>query len=80
MATATTQQDSSKHSYKTFADLGEAWLAWQIALLKGNRLPLSGDVTQWIKTWGEIVGQVGLVNFNIAGSRSEEHTSELQSH
>lgn len=68
MATATTQQDSSKHSHKTFADLGDAWLAWQIALLKGNRLPLSGDVTQWIKTWGEIVGQVGLVNYNIAGS------------
>lgn len=68
MATASTQQDSSQHSHKTFADLGEAWLAWQIALLKGNRLPLSGDVTQWIKTWGEIVGQVGLVNFNIAGS------------
>jgi hypothetical protein len=50
------------------ADLGDAWLAWQIALLKGNRWPLSGDVTQWIKTWGEIVGQVGLVNYNIAGS------------
>ncbi|MCO5977698.1 hypothetical protein [Ideonella oryzae] len=68
MATATTQQDSSQSGHKTFADLGDAWLAWQIALLQGNRLPLSGDVTQWIKTWGEIVGQVGLVNFNIAGS------------
>lgn len=68
MATAHTQQDSSQHSHKTLADLGDAWLAWQIALLKGNRLPLSGDVTQWIKTWGEIVGQVGLVNYNIAGS------------
>jgi hypothetical protein len=68
MATATTQQDSSKHSHKTLADLGDAWLAWQIALLQGNRWPLSGDVTQWIKTWGEIVGQVGLVNYNIAGS------------
>lgn len=68
MATASTQQDPSKHSHKTFADLGDAWLAWQIALLQGNRLPLSGDVTQWIKTWGEIVGQVGLVNDNITGS------------
>lgn len=69
MATATTQQDSSQHSPKTLADLGDAWLAWQIALLKGNRLPLSGDVTQWIKTWGEIVGQVGLVNYNIVGTK-----------
>lgn len=68
MATATTQQDFSKHSHKTFADLGDAWLAWQIALLQGNRWPLSGDVTQWIRTWGEIVGQVGLVNYNITGS------------
>ena len=68
MATASTQQDSFKHSHKTLADLGDAWLAWQIALLKGNRWPLSGDVTQWIRTWGEIVGQVGLVNYNITGS------------
>ncbi|WP_022980915.1 hypothetical protein [Ideonella sp. B508-1] len=68
MATTNTQQDSSQHSPKTLADLGQAWLAWQIALLKGNRWPLSGDVTQWIKTWGEIVGQVGLVNYNIAGT------------
>lgn len=52
----------------TWTDLGQAWLAWQIALLQGNRLPLSGDVTQWIRTWGEIVGQVGLFNVNIAGS------------
>lgn len=68
MATAHTQQDSSQHSPKTLADLGDAWLAWQIALLKENRWPLSGDVTQWIRTWGEVVGQVGLVNYNITGS------------
>lgn len=33
-----------------------------------NRLPLSGDVKQWIKAWGEVVGQVGLFNVNIANS------------
>lgn len=46
MATESTQQASSQTSRKTFADLGQAWLAWQIALLQENRLPLSGDVTQ----------------------------------
>ncbi len=68
MATESTQQASSDHPAKSWADLSAAWLDWQIAQLNENRLPLSGDVSQWIKAWGEVVGQVGLFNFNIAGS------------
>jgi hypothetical protein len=43
-----------------------AWLDSATALMKA---PLSGDVSQWIRAWGEAVGQVGLVNVNYAGSR-----------
>jgi hypothetical protein len=46
--------------------LQSAWADWLGAAQ--NRLPLSGDVTQWIKTWSDTVGQVGLLNVNIAGS------------
>jgi hypothetical protein len=44
--------------------LQAAWLAWAMGLLKGNELPFSGNVDQWIRT----TGQVGLLNFNITGS------------
>ncbi|PWK33740.1 hypothetical protein [Cupriavidus plantarum] len=47
-------------------DPWQAWLAW--ALLHNERSPWSGDVTQWIRAWGEAVGQVGLFNINYAGS------------
>lgn len=43
-----------------------AWLDSATALMKW---PLAGDVSQWIRAWGEAVGQVGLVNVNYAGSR-----------
>jgi len=48
--------------------LQAAWLEWTTKLLRTNRMPLSGDVEQWIRTWGEAVGQVGLLNVNVAGS------------
>lgn len=31
-------------------------------------MPLSGDVLQWMRAWGEAVGQVGLFNINFANS------------
>jgi hypothetical protein len=43
-----------------------AWLDTATSLMK---MPLSGDVSQWIRAWGEAVGQVGLVNVNYGGSR-----------
>jgi hypothetical protein len=49
-------------------DLWSAWDAWVRNLLAENRMPLSGDVKQWIKAWGEVVGQVGLFNVNIVNS------------
>jgi len=58
-----------KTSYPTTpVDLWSAWNAWVGNLLAGNRMPLSGDVKQWIEAWGEVVGQVGLFNVNFANS------------
>ena len=37
-------------------DLWSAGDGWVRRLLAGNRMPLWGDVKQWIKAWGEIVG------------------------
>jgi hypothetical protein len=48
--------------------LQAAWLAWAAGLLKNNQMPLSGNVDQWIRSWGEAVSQIGLFNVNIAGS------------
>lgn len=33
-----------------------------------SNFPLSGDVTQFIRAWGEMVGQIGLFNFNLPGT------------
>lgn len=44
------------------------WLAWASPKVASERSPWSGDVTQWIRAWGEAVGQVGLFNINYAGS------------
>ena len=46
--------------------------AWIDGTTQMMKLPLSGDVTQWIRAWGEVVGQVGLVNVNYAGSRDPQ--------
>jgi hypothetical protein len=51
------------------AQLQRAWLDAATSVLK---MPLSGDVTQWIRAWGEAVGQVGLVNVNYTGSRDPQ--------
>lgn len=52
---------------QTYLDLYGTWLRSLGRTLEVQQ-PLSGDVTQWIRAWGEAVGQVGLFNFNIAGS------------
>jgi hypothetical protein len=54
-----------------------AWIvqfqrAWIDASTQMMKMPLSGDVTQWIRAWGEAVGQVGLVNVNYSGSRDPQ--------
>jgi hypothetical protein len=51
-----------------FFSLQEAWLEGTKSLLKNNQLPLSGNVDQWIRTWGEAVSQIGFFNVNVAGS------------
>jgi len=49
--------------------LQRSWIEGATGMMQ---LPLSGDVTQWIRAWGEVVGQVGLVNVNYAGSRDPQ--------
>jgi hypothetical protein len=56
---------------QTYLDLYGTWLQSLSKALEA-RQPLSGDVTQWIRAWGEAVGQVGLLNFNIAGSNDPQ--------
>lgn len=51
------------------------WLEWTRSLLKANQLPLSGNVDQWIRSFG----QVGLFNVNIAGSGNPELEKEIAS-
>lgn len=48
-------------------EIQRTWLDGMKSLVVNS--PLSGDVTQWIRAWSEVVGQVGLVNVNYAGSR-----------
>jgi hypothetical protein len=54
-----------------YPDLYGLWLQ-SLARTLEARSPLSGDVTQWIRAWGEAVGQVGLFNLNIAGSKDPQ--------
>jgi hypothetical protein len=51
-----------------YVALQAAWIKWAERLMEENRWPLSGNVDQWIRTWGEVVGQVGVFNVNVAGS------------
>ncbi len=66
---------------KTPADLmpifQQAWLDWMQGLARNNQLPLSGNVDQWIKTWGQSVAQVGLFNVNVANSSDPELEKEI---
>lgn len=49
-------------------EIGQAWVKGATDLLAHNKLPLSGDVSQWISAWGEAVGQIGLFNINTVNS------------
>jgi hypothetical protein len=55
------------------------WIEWTRSLLRTNQMPLSGNVDQWIRSWGEAVGQVGLLNVNIAGTSNPELEEEITS-
>ena len=74
---ATAANDNAKETVpspldpQTYIDLYGAWLQ-SLARSLEVRQPLSGDVTQWIRAWGEAVGQVGLFNLNIAGSKDPQ--------
>ena len=50
--------------------LADIWFENAGKCLGNNRLPLSGDVLQWISTMGVMFGQFGLINMNLMGSRN----------
>jgi len=67
MAQQTVSNMSVSNGEPSEPSLYRDWLALVAPMLRQN-LPLGGDVTQWIRAWGEAVGQVGLLNINYAGS------------
>ena len=62
-----------------YLSLQSAWVKWAERLMDDNRWPLSGNVDQWIRTWGEAVGQVGLFNVNVAGSANPQMEKRIGS-
>jgi hypothetical protein len=62
-----------RNATRDIIDRSEFWTAWDAWLRRlafADHLPFSGDVEQWIKTWGEAVSQIGFYNVNIGNSRS----------
>jgi hypothetical protein len=58
-------------------DLVDTWNSWARAMGQGTRLPLAGDVSQWIRAWGEAVAQIGLVNINVEGSADPQFERDI---
>jgi hypothetical protein len=48
-----------------------------VDLLRNNQLPLSGNVDQWIRTWGEAVSQFGFFNVNVVNSGNPQAEREI---
>jgi len=69
---------SSSSSPTDLQALQAAWLMWARDVLLDNRLPLSGDVAQWIRVWGETISQVGIVNVNV-GTQNPRLEREITS-
>lgn len=77
MSAKNTEPAVPDESYPNVLDLWFAWLKWNKRLMTHNQMPLSGDVTQWIDAWGQAVGQIGLLNVNMANSRSPATEREI---
>lgn len=65
--------DTTLDPYRAALAITAAWLQCHERLLGQVNLPLSGDVTQWIRTYAEAVAQVGLLNVHLTGT-SDPHT------
>jgi hypothetical protein len=50
----------------------EAWFKWNKDLLNKNEWPFSGNVRQLIHAMGEKIGQLGLFNVSLVGSKNPE--------
>lgn len=55
-----------------FMEVRDAWVSAVRRSFGQDHLPLSGDVTQFIRTWGELITQVGFVNVNNTNSSDPE--------
>lgn len=64
--------DTTFDPYSATLAITAAWLQCQARVLGQVNLPLSGDVTQWIRTCTEAVAQVGLLNVNLTGTRDPQ--------
>ena len=56
------------------------WAEWMDHMLGKSRMPLSGDVSEWIRAWGEAISQIGLINVNIEGSADPKLEKRISSH
>lgn len=61
--------DTTFDPYRATLAITAAWLQCHERVIGQVNLPLSGDVTQWIRTCAEAVAQVGLLNVNLTGTR-----------
>ena len=59
------------------AGLSNPWFAWNNMLAEQFKLPFAGDVTQWIKAWGQAVGQIGFLNVNLGNSADPSVEKEI---
>lgn len=72
--------DPTFDPYRAAQALTDAWLLCHERLLGQVNLPLSGDVTQWIRTCAEAVGQVGLLNLNVSGTSDPQTERRIGAH
>lgn len=55
---------------KQWEDTINTWFDWSRRIMNNNECPLSGNVDQVIHAVGEKIGQLGLFNISLPGSRN----------
>ena len=63
-----------------FMEVRDAWVSAVRRSFGQDHLPLSGDVTQFIRAWGELFAQVGFVNVNNTNSSDPELERRITTH
>lgn len=57
---------------KQWTSVIDAWFDWNRRMLEKNEWPFSGNVYQLIHAMGEKIGQLGMFNVNLVGSKNPE--------